>query len=1014
MTIKVTSAKHGASVGRNPKTTVTHPSVTLDMDQPTCALRGKALGQRMANLKASLDAACAAIDATPEFAGDLEGSTEPRVLRKVDGYRAWLVENNLPPHSYLSRPFTRRILEFLGHPGFKPTAAVRAEIQSLSDLLPAGGAATAPVKPHRIDNLADKYSVKMYSRKFGLPRNHFHKVHWLAAAEEMGCSVQEISSSIKGRLRAVDRAIGSPGPMADRPILVGNRAGANPAVGPLLAAEIERRVGQMPADPMQPGEIDVIDIAFHAGVSMRDLTEAPDANEHLAAILAARGDNKLLPHPGVALRRFNYRELTEFGRRLRKIEAKAAGIANPNDAARMTVRALTRFLSIPRLGGLKSDTVPLDLPERIKRAVAAKPIGFESGWATQIERWIGYFHAMRSALPLPENWTTALRILAAEVGVGRNEMVAAAGPAVQSWLKGLSFPTHQSQSAVAELEKTLRLEAGTLSKRLAPEWRAQRPEVGIAKLGRGGVGRVLPASIVGQSPEKQREVIEQHWAEFRLQGTEFSLRLTEQIKSRYRLKFEQWPAVMRDAWESQTPDEAKGDAHKEISGRVPGQRPGKSERALMRKDAERGWRGPTAKISKGLLEMLFGYYARSTMPPAASTNDNGFIDGPGLGMPAELIHPVLFAVVDLLAGYKYFRRDRSGGHFGPHIAFTMLQAAEYLKPETGIVWKSPEFLAHLERFAEWWDESGATLGVGTLVLDLDAFREDWHAAVEEAWEILRADASEIRPLDPERPKIRDPFIVLDGYLADPKVDPMAKYMIPLRQMLASRPMTALDRHLHRRNSILALILVQTALRATTMLLTVSGFDPTLRREVDEEGVVRWRITIPASRFKNFYSPYFAKGAPYEFTLDDEDGLYALLDDYMATSRPYLLAGRKSDALFITSGGRDCKATDLGNIYRNMTAVFFVWNASTKTGMKGVRRHGLHAVRHIVATSLLRTTGDIYLAAWAIQDTARTVERHYGRFLPRDKVRLAVEHLRKSRAPKPVPATTKARTPALAA
>ena len=72
----------------------------------------------------------------------------------------------------------------------------------------------------------------------------------------------------------------------------------------------------------------------------------------------------------------------------------------------------------------------------------------------------------------------------------------------------------------------------------------------------------------------------------------------------------------------------------------------------------------------------------------------------------------------------------------------------------------------------------------------------------------------------------------------------------------------------------------------------------------------------------------------------------------------------------------------------------------------MKRHGLHAVRHIVATSLLRTTGDIYLAAWAIQDTARTVERHYGRFLPRDKVRLAVEHLRKSRAPAPKPAAAK--------
>ena len=88
---------------------------------------------------------------------------------------------------------------------------------------------------------------------------------------------------------------------------------------------------------------------------------------------------------------------------------------------------------------------------------------------------------------------------------------------------------------------------------------------------------------------------------------------------------------------------------------------------------------------------------------------------------------------------------------------------------------------------------------------------------------------------------------------------------------------------------------------------------------------------------------------------------------------------------------------LSNTYANMTGVFFVWNEETKTGIKGVMKHGLHAVRHIVASSLLRTTGDIYLAAWAIQDSARTVERHYARFIPRDKVRLAVAHLRRSRA-----------------
>lgn len=467
---------------------------------------------------------------------------------------------------------------------------------------------------------------------------------------------------------------------------------------------------------------------------------------------------------------------------------------------------------------------------------------------------------------------------------------------------------------------------------------------------------------------------------------------------------------MQEAWTEQMPKPREGIKSKRpVSMRQMGEHRTDEERAAATGAGERAWRPWTNLMGANLFGFYFGFLHRSQKEVAVVPTGKGreatpagegdataevkFRPEPGLGMPIDLIHPALLAVVDLTAGYFNWRKNRSAGSFAPTILQTLEYVAEFLKPDTGVVWKH-DGIKHLERVQEWLETKDGAPVRKRLLFDIEAFRENWRAAVEEAYVLLRRDIADIKMGDMSE-KVRKPFVPIHGYLKE--ADPMVPYMVGVRQMIASRPMGMFDQHLHRRNCILTLILVQTALRATTLLLTVSGTDPTLRREVAADGTVKWRIVIPAERFKNFSSPYFSKGQPYTFVLDDEDGLYAMLDEYLAKSRPYLLNGRQSDALFITYKGGDYTAQELSNTYRFMTGMFFVWNDETKTGIKEVMPHGLHAVRHVVATSLVRTTGDLYLAAWAIQDTARTVEENYAEFLPEDKVRLAVEHLRKSRA-----------------
>jgi hypothetical protein len=73
----------------------------------------------------------------------------------------------------------------------------------------------------------------------------------------------------------------------------------------------------------------------------------------------------------------------------------------------------------------------------------------------------------------------------------------------------------------------------------------------------------------------------------------------------------------------------------------------------------------------------------------------------------------------------------------------------------------------------------------------------------------------------------------------------------------------------------------------------------------------------------------------------------------------------------------------------------IYNPYTKRGaIKGLLAHGPHAVRDVLATHLLKTTGSYELASYAIQDSMMSVMQHYARFMPHEKIARAAEELNK--------------------
>lgn len=422
---------------------------------------------------------------------------------------------------------------------------------------------------------------------------------------------------------------------------------------------------------------------------------------------------------------------------------------------------------------------------------------------------------------------------------------------------------------------------------------------------------------------------------------------------------------------------------------VSGKRTGK------RKDE---WREKTILAREGLLGSIFGYWLR---PRKLSAEHVGqfqarkvdYTPEAGLGIPRDLLHPVLFALPDLMSVFCHWRARRSGGE-SPALVNLLHIASEFVRPETGPVWQDEEMLEHLERFKVWWDANPHATPEGPVVLDITAFQKGWRAAVEASFRVLREDLH--RVLKGKLPKSRDPFLTVDVFVEHKR--PLELYMRGVRSMLASEPTSILSQHVHNRRKVQTMILVQTGLRTGTMLMTIGGRNPELRKVEGDDGVITWEIEIQPERFKNFDSPYFSEGRPYRTTLEDEDGLYALLDEYIGYSRTYLLRGRKSDALFVNKDGGDMDENRMRAEYHIITRQFFVRNELTGTGaVKGAVVHGMHVVRHVIATHIVKVTGDIRLAAHAIQDTPRTAERHYARFWPDDKLSLVAGILKRARA-----------------
>ncbi len=979
----------------------------------------------------SLASACAEIDSMPELDGQDSANDEARILRKLEALNDLLHRHGIPFLDRTEHLSTPKTLARIGHKGSKSTARVRAAVARLAKDHPQ----PAPIFRHNpereIDRLFDAYEKAVIARGYGLPRfvNGSRRIDRRAAAAEIGCSPDDFSGKSERRLKQIDALMQRPGPVTGRPIRVGGRQRdrINPAVPGLLRVGLRHFEAGLPEDPLHPGKVDLLTVARRCGITIADIRSD---QKNFPIIDDARGVVPLVPHPCIAQRRFTFRELLAHGaaERTRTLRRKnlAAGLVE-----RLT-EAMRVFTGHVRLDRDDDALVPDDFRERVARAVCGEAAHLGRTWKSDMSLWVGYAGSLRAARPLPEDFGVALRLLMRETGLGQAEIARCADVSrdlLQSWADGLNVPSHNMQDSLERVTVVLGVPSSRLTQLLSSEWR-RRDIKSNDEHYVSGMNRHLPDRFEELLEPQQSELIERLSRSHYKQDTEFSRRASAMARDHYLLKRKQWPATVEAAWQVQFP-KRKSRKQETWTARRPGEEIAADVQEIGVPRSTRGLRDGTLKFRQTLLEAMLGYFTRPRVLTAAQLDQVADLDHSmttdfrptsGLGIPIELINPSILAIPDLISSFIWWKNHRSGGQ-NKLVLATLALAASFVRPGTGTVWGDEGMIEQLEAFKKWWDNNPHDLSEGKMKLDISAYRKNWKAAVADAYGTLQKDFSRINK--GLMPATRDPFLPILPIINDPQ--PMVKYMEGVYRLLASKPHKIDSRHAHTRDCVLTQILIQTGLRAGTLLFDYDdpatnpapGSAPPVSddelgemrifKRRDRDGTLTWQIRIAADRFKNYYSSYFQGGNPYEYTLRDEDDLYDRLETYVTQSRPYMLAGRKSKKFFVAHKMNDFNTMGLSENYHRITQYYFLKNPELVSKDPSLNPgeaeevepplmvHGPHAVRHVIATHIVKTTGNLSLAAWAIQDSVKTIEKYYARFFPRDKVVLAMQVLEEARA-----------------
>lgn len=573
------------------------------------------------------------------------------------------------------------------------------------------------------------------------------------------------------------------------------------------------------------------------------------------------------------------------------------------------------------------------------------------------------------------------------------------------WVKGKTIPRTPSSFALLQrVEEKYRLKANHFREILKPETPSGRAIGSVPACERYLVRWHLPGNFDQLTAEEREKVID--WIRVNVLGgsTGFGKYLKSKSDVSFRLRFEGREAAGKTKLRSIFSDYADKlgiDEERKSSNESKPSAP----RELVREITElvkfklaafslpgyqrySGWAKATA-------EMRADSYCR--IMGAATASPRSEIGG--FGIPKSHLSLALMAVPSFWDWFLSWS-GRRRGFFTKYELNILCDGSSLLRAKTGWIWQHPELATKLSPIP------------GMLTrLDIRRARRDWQSVCDSAHNHLRMRIVEVRklmrthrdPFEPILPVLRsdNPLKVYKKIATEVlrRMPNTAVHPVEAAEATRSYLMLRLGMHLgFRQRNLRELLLSQPGEgKRSDLALREMRCGEIRWSELDKA----WEVYAPYLAFKNWDSTFFSRQA-YRQLLPDVDGLYYWIRNYLGKHRSILLNGRIDPGTFFVRKMRSDRVTPAMDskafhfAWRDTIQRYGIYNPYTKRGaIKGLLPHGPHAVRDVLATHVIKQTATYDLAAFAVQDTARTIKEFYGRFLPEEKISLVSKLLNKT-------------------
>lgn len=669
-------------------------------------------------------------------------------------------------------------------------------------------------------------------------------------------------------------------------------------------------------------------------------------------------------------------------RRLSDLKLTKPSVLATDSAVRNTVGALKHFMRAAGLTG--SSVVGTELLEEERYTFVLKAVdklGLSKDQARRVrsemelrvrpwvQEWLSGSDLDDEIDPTSDTFQYRLGLALAQLSLSKREIsehIGVTPDVINNWSTRGRIPSIRYVAIVQKLEDLCRVRPGFLVEKLVLPDRARSAKVEMSASHRRRFAYHLPEDFEQRSPAEQSEILS--WASNNIlsPGTKEDFGQVESSDDDIYSLDLLGTGTKRLA---SAPEALRREILDLISFRTSEFTP----QGMIRNST---WTKATEGLMVSHYQMLFGAALK-------------------LGYPREALSLSLALSPRFIDEYIDWRYRKRGGHTRT-VELVLIALSGLLHPDHGyITQQEASFLPKIQSLRGVIEDN--------VCMEVE---RDWRTGCAKAKSHISKRLKELKKLLVPGRSVFEPILpVLESDL------PVATYMKIVREIrIRQRSYEASSvRWAEDCRAIMMIRLgLETGFRQKNLIqlrLCPIGSDPTPMKILSRQKCgelylsqdAKWVIRMPVAALKNANSSALKK-QDFELVLKDRAGLYGDIENYIEARS--ILLGEVDAQKFLVKSQVSTRAVTAEftqsayyETYRSIITKYGIYNPYTGRGaIPGLKPHGPHAVRDILATHIIKTTGSYEQAAAIIMDTAETVKSHYARWLPGEQFQRAQSFL----------------------